>query len=712
MEGWLARLGRWVSRRRKLVAAVWLVLVLGSAAFASKEADKLSGGGWSVPGSESARAGDQLKTFPGAAGAILGVLVTGSSVADVKARLAQVAPILGGHKDIRPGAPTPRPDGKAALVPLGYTGPEGAQNDIAKTLRHELVQTSGSTQTRVIGQAALWSNYQEVSKKQLAKSEGIGFPLILIILLVAFGTAVAAISPPLIGFSSVIVTGAIIFWLAHAFSMSIYVQNISSMLGIGVAVDYSLFIVSRFRRELAEGRTTEEAVERALATSGTAVVISGTTVAASLAGLFIINLNAIRSMAVGAIIVVCIAVLASVTLLPALLALAGHKIERFRIRLPGKAGGGVRGEGGESRFWGSWTERVLAHPYGGLFGSAAVMLMLASPLLAIKTLERAGEQLPKSAEVRAATEKAQALYGPGITGPIDLITSSAPAAAKIRAAVSSVPGVAGTTPVIPNTDRSLYLVNVVLASDPESNRARSTLSTIENLSRPIAASGGASFVAGGSPVISRDTERAIFGNLWKMLVFILALSFLVLLVLMRSVLLPLKAVLMNLLSVGATYGILVAIFQWGWLDWTGYNSPGYVDTLVPALILAINFGLSMDYEVFLLTRIRERYLLCHDNDRAVAEGVVMSARIITSCALIMVGVFGAFAIAGGVTLKQLGIGLAIAVALDATIVRLVIVPSTMKLLGDWNWWLPAWLDRILPAAPSEELPAPTAAPTS
>jgi RND superfamily putative drug exporter len=547
-----------------------------------------------------------------------------------------------------------------------------------------------------------------VSKEQLAKGETFGFPIILIVLLAAFGTAVAAFAPPALGFASVIVTGALIYLLSRSMEMSIYVQNISSMLGIGVAVDYSLFVVSRFRRELAAGKSKDDAVAEALASSGHAVVISGATVAASLAGLFIINLNAIRSMAIGAILVVCISVLASVTLLPALLSVVGGGIERFRIRLPWKTSSD---EAGTSAFWQRWTDRVLAHPVVAIVGSTAVMLLLASPLLAIQTLERAGEQLPPTAEVRAATEEAQRLAGPGVTGPVHLISDSGAALATITKAVGGLPGIARVGPTIRTKDGKLYAADAILANDPESNEARATLTRIENTAKPLAAAKGATFLAGGSPVFSRDTEHAIFGNLWKMILFILVLSFVVLLVLMRSVLLPLKAVLMNLLSVGATYGILVAIFQWGWLDWTGYNSPGYVDTLIPALILAINFGLSMDYEVFLLTRIRERYLEHRDNDRAVSEGVVMSARIITSCALIMVGVFGAFAIAGGVTLKQLGIGLAVAVALDATIVRLVIVPSTMKLLGDWNWWLPARLDRILPGAGAKELPPASVQPT-
>jgi RND superfamily putative drug exporter len=216
--------------------------------------------------------------------------------------------------------------------------------------------------------------------------------------------------------------------------------------------------------------------------------------------------------------------------------------------------------------------------------------------------------------------------------------------------------------------------------------------------RQLQSVAGSDSVVGGSTVFDLDVTNAIFGGLWKMLLVILAACYVVLLLLLRSVVLPLKAILMNLLSVGAAYGVLVAVFQWGWLDWTGYNSPGYVETVVPALVLAVTFGLSMDYEVFLLTRVRERWLEHGDNERAVAEGLVRSARIITSAALVMVAVFFAFVVAGAPSLKELGTGLGVAILLDASIVRLLIVPAAMRLLGEWNWWMPGPLARLLPAA--------------
>src|SRR5439155_2875531 len=238
---------------------------------------------------------------------------------------------------------------------------------------------------------------------------------------------------------------------------------------------------------------------------------------------------------------------------------------------------------------------------------------------------------------------------------------------------------------------SQWMVDARLAVPAESSKAQEIVHRIEETAGPDA-------LVGGSTVFEIDVTRALVGGLWKVLLVILRACYVVLLVLLRSVLLPLKAVLMNLLSVGAAYGVLVAVFQWGWLDWTGYNSPGYLNTIVPALVLAVTFGLSMDYEVFLLTRMRERWLEHGENERAVAEGLTQSARIITSAALVMVAVFFAFVVAGAPSLKELGAGLGVAVLLDATIVRLLVVPAAMRLLGDWNWWMPAPLARLLPAA--------------
>jgi len=669
VEQSLARLAGLVSRRRRTVFAVWLVLLVAGGWFSLHQNDFLSGGGWEVPGSPSLRVADTIEhDFPNVTTPVFTVFVQGG---DVRRRVAEVRRIVGELPQVRAGAPLYRQG--AALVPVTYTGKTSNAIDEATTLRHRLVDPT----TKVIGEPAIWSNFQTVSKHQLARGEELGFPLILLILLAGFGTVVAAVAPMALGFAAVFLSGAVIYGLSRSFEISVYVTNMASMVGIGVAVDYSLFIVSRFRRELHEGATRDEALARAMRSSGTAVVFSGAAVVVSLGALFAIDVNALRSMAVGAIVVVCIAMLASITLLPAMLAAIGTRIDRLRLPLPWRTS-----ESGSDAFWSGWARRVMRRPLAGLAVGAGVMLTLAIPFFWMQTFNRGLDELPAHAEVRVATEQAQRLVGPGFGAPVHVLTSDPSVARRI----ARIPGVARVAPPVRSPDGSQWLVDATLSVPVETNAADEITDRIQ-AAAPDA-------LLGGSTIFDRDVTHAIFGGLWKMLLVVLAACYVVLLVLLRSVVLPLKAVLMNLLSVGAAYGVLVAVFQWGWLDWTGYHSPGYIDTVVPALVLAVTFGLSMDYEVFLLTRIRERWLEHGDNERAVAEGLVRSARIITSAALVMVAVFFAFVVAGAPALKELGAGLGVAILLDATLVRLLIVPAAMRLLGAWNWWIPQPLARL------------------
>jgi RND superfamily putative drug exporter len=672
VERSLARLAGVAARRRRAIVCVWVALLAGGGWFSLHQSDHLSGGGWEVPGSPSIRVADAIEhDFPRVTAPAFSVFVHGGNV---PRRLVEVRRLLAGEPDVRPGRPLYR-DG-AALLPISYSGKSSNAIDEATRLRRLLVDRT----TNVVGEPAIWSNFQTVSKQQLARGESLGFPLILLILLAAFGTVVAAVAPLALGFAAVFLSGAVIYALSRSFEISVYVTNMASMIGIGVAVDYSLFIVSRFRRELREGAARDHALARALASSGTAVVFSGAAVAVSLGALFAIDVNALRSMAVGAIVVVCMAMLASITLLPALLAAAGTRIDRLRLPLPWRTS-----EDGSDVFWSGWARRVMRRPATGLAAGAALMLVLAIPFLWMQTYNRGLDELPKTAEVHVATDRVHALFGQGFDAPVHVLTDNP----GIARTIAAVPGVAHVRRPVPSADGSQWLVDAVLSVPAESSAARHVVARIE------AAAPGAA--VGGSTVFDLDVSHAIFGGLWKMLLVVLGACYVVLLLLLRSVLLPLKAVLMNLLSVGAAYGVLVAIFQWGWLDWTGYHAPGYVETIVPALVLAVTFGLSMDYEVFLLTRIRERWLDHGDNERAVAEGLTRSARIITSAAAVMVAVFFAFVVAGAPSLKELGAGLGVAILLDATLVRLLIVPAAMRLLGEWNWWMPRPLARLLPA---------------
>jgi RND superfamily putative drug exporter len=425
----------------------------------------------------------------------------------------------------------------------------------------------------------------------------------------------------------------------------------------------------------------------------------------SLAGLWMVDNQALRSMALGAMTVVAVSILTAVTLLPALIAMLGDRV------LPGgviaKVLGAFRRSGerpDREAFWVRWTARVMAHPWRAVVGVSAVLLTLAIPLLSIQTGTQAIKQFPAGSDVRVGNELASKQLGGG-TDPVQIVATfggSSPtradraAVASFARTVAAVPGVSSVAP--PTYAGSDALIQATPSAPSESDAA---VALVSRLGDTVVPSTGLSRIAtvdvGGETARSQDARDQISGSMWKIVLFVLALSYLVLMVMLRSLLLPLKAVLMNLLSIGAAFGVLVAVFQWGWLSsLLGFESQGALDTINVPLIFAIVFGLSMDYEVFLMSRIRERFIAHGDNERAVAEGLSTSARTISSAALIMTAVFSVFVLTGVPSIKELGLGCAVAIGLDATLVRLILVPAAMKLLGNWNWWMPSWLDRALP----------------
>ena len=592
------------------------------------------------------------------------------------------------------------------MLPLHSEQSSDRQIDSATTLREDLdpgTATAGVT-TYLAGQPTIWAGMQELSKEDLAKAEAGGFPIVAIILLVVFGSLAAAALPLVLGFVSVIVTGALIYFISLQMETSVFVTNMASMIGIGVAIDYSLFILARYREERATGRDQEAARAEALSTSGLAVAFSGLAVIVSLAGLWMVDNQALRSMALGAMTVVAVSILTAMTLLPALIAMLGDRV------LPGgivaKVLGVFRRRGerpDREAFWVRWTTRVMAHPVARRDRRLRGPAHPGDPA----ALDRDRHPGARSSSPRTAT------CGSATNSPP---SSSAAAPTRCRSSPPSTaraarPRRGGRLRPHDRGDPGRQLRRAarlrrrrrpdpgdaerpqrVRRDDRPGLRGCATASC-----RPPQLSRVATVDVGGETARSQDARAQISGSMWKIVLFVLALSYLVLMVMLRSLLLPLKAVLMNLLSIGAAFGVLVAIFQWGWFaSLLGFESQGALDTINVPLIFAIVFGLSMDYEVFLMSRIREHYLEHGDNERAVAEGLSTSARTISSAALIMTAVFAVFVLTGVPSIKELGLGCAVAIALDATLVRLILVPAAMKLLGDWNWWMPSWLDRALP----------------
>jgi uncharacterized membrane protein YdfJ with MMPL/SSD domain len=721
-----------VRRRRKLVAIGWLVLLLLSIPFASRQTENLTGGGFEAPGSGSAEVDHVVKRFQGASSESLGVLLQskGGDAAALAAavdRVDEAAAKVDNIELTSAAAAKAKSDGAQdglVLLPLAVTGSREEALQAAKDLREEVGvgEVKDGVQPYVVGQQALWAGMQDLQKEDLEKAETTGFPLILIVLLAVFGSALAALLPAGLGIAAVIVTGVAIYFLALVTTMSVFVTNVASMLGIGVAVDYSLFLLSRYREELEKGAHRDEALDIAMRTSGATVVFSGLTVVVSLAGLFLLDSTVMRSMAIGAIVVVVIAILGAITLLPALIALLGKRADE-RGRVVSATGALVRrvtrrktaAERGvpQGEFWRKWSERVMRRPALSAILSAGFLLVLAIPALSLNFGNGALAQFPKDYETRVGAELASTKVPPGASAPTIVVAdfgkgaASDPenkaALARYAAGLKESSRVAQVGPPVTSQDGHAALLNVILAQDPENDTSLGLISDLrEEGGRASGLDNVAKISIGGSSAQIRDFSDLISGGLWKIFAFVMVCSYLVLLVVLRSVLLPLKAVLMNVLSVAAAWGVLVAVFQYGWLDGnSGYNSQCYDQSETPPLLLAIVFGLSMDYEVFLLSRIRERYLATGDNRLAVSQGLQSSAKVISSAAVIMVVVFGVFATTGVPQIKEIGLGLAVAIALDATVVRLVLVPATMQLMGNWNWWMPEWLGRILPEADFE-----------
>lgn len=718
----MLRLDGWLGRHRAIVLGAWIVLVVAAVPLAAKQSEHLSGGGYGIPGSDSQKVMARLpRIAPGAEHARLGAVLApapGASASEMTSALARVASATRRAPHVSLSAAVRAREQSAIdaagahqrtlVVPLDMAVNEEGAINVATDLRGKLDLSgpnNGPVALHLVGQSALWGGLQALSKKDLATAERTGFPIVALILIAVFGSLIAATLPLALGFASVLITGAIIYLLSLTMEMSVFVTNMASMIGIGVAVDYSLFVLARYRQEMRAGAGPEEARATALATSGVAVVFSGATVVTALFGLYLERAAAIRSMALGAIVVVTVSVLAASTLLPTIISLLGARAHgrgrtfarlsellgslRRRALRGGRSDAGLAtsgatdGNGGLGvGFWASWTARVTRRPAVTAAAAAIAMLALAAPALHLKTTDGALRQFPKGNETLRGFQAAAAVTGPGASSPFEVVTPMAEAA-SVRRVLAADPEVGAVSPTIVSADGHEVLIRATPRHDGESPEGRQAITRL----RARLPSGA---LLGGDAAYLSDYHAEVLGSLWKVALFVMTVTFFVLMLLLRSVVLPLKAVVMNLLSVSAAYGVLTLVF-------------GSVETLILPLVLAVVFGLSMDYEVFLLSRIRERYAATGDTRRAVVEGLSSSAGTITSAALIMVCVFSVFALTGVPSIKQLGLGCALAIAIDATLVRLVLVPTAMELFGKWNWWLPRGVARVLPDTSIEAL---------
>jgi len=526
-------------------------------------------------------------------------------------------------------------------------------------------------------------------------SEAIGILAAVVILLIAFGSLLAMGMPILTALFGIGIGLAVVNLLARILDVPSFAPQVTALIGIGVGIDYALFISTRYREGLHEGRDPENAVVHAIDSSGRAVLFAGGTVVVSLLGLFFIGVSFIRGLAVGASLAVLFVMAAAVTLLPALLGFVGHTIDRFA--LPSAR----RRRDVEHSFWTRWSTLLQTRPWPAAVTGLVIVGVLAVPFFSLRLGVADAGNDPTSQTTRRAYDLLSRGFGPGFNGPL-LLTSEAHspgdagAMRRLGDKVARDSDVAQVSPTITSPNGNGLLVQVIAKGSPQDQSTTQLVHRLRDVTVPTATRGSTLNVhVGSQTAVGVDLADTVGQRLPYMFLAILLVSFVLLMLVFRSLLVPLKAVIMNLLSIGAAYGVIVAIFQWGWLKQiVGIGKEGPIEAWVPMMLFAIVFGLSMDYEVFLLSRIKEEYDRTHDNATAVAHGLAKTARLITAAAAVMICVFGSFVLSDLRVLKLVGFGLAFAVFIDATVVRLVLVPATMELLGDRNWWFPKALERL------------------
>jgi RND superfamily putative drug exporter len=742
------RLGRFVVRRAWWVVGAWLAILLVAIPFAPQVPDRLSAGGFILDDLESARAKALLETELEAPPSALVIVLSSATLeagtpAFETAAAEAVGDVAAAPHVVRVVSHLVAPrqvsaDRHTAYDIVFLDLPADTSPEALPILRERLRDVAG-LEVELAGGPAFYGDVQTVSEADLQRSELISLPLAALTLLLVFGSVVAAGVPLVVGGAAVVVALAIIYAVASLTPMSIFVLNLATLLGLGLGVDYSLLLTSRFREELAqrpEGPDrVADAVRTTVSTAGRAVFFSGLTVLLGLLGLVLFEFMILRSVGIAGAIVVGLAVASALTLLPAVLAIVGTRIDRLAVRrvAPRPASEGQ---------WSRLARAVMRRPLAVLVPTLAVILLLGSPFLHVRFNAPDSSILPPSVPSRAAFDRLRAEFGEGEFAPIVLaVRTDGPATAPGNLAalfdysrrLASDPRVARVESLVDVDPRLTLDQYQLLYGNPNGPPDRFALATLRATTRGdltaltlytpfgpnreagkalvtdlrdplglLAPPAGAAVLVGGGAADVADVVDRVAADFPRTALFIVISTYLVLFVLLRSVILPAKALVMNTLSIVASFGAMVWIFQDGNLSAIlGFQPVGYVETTQPVILFCVLFGLSMDYEVFILTRTKEVWDRTRDNVEAVARGLERSGRIVTSAALVVVVVASSFAFADIVLIKALGVGMAIAIALDATVIRALLVPATMRLLGRWNWWMPAPLERLM----TDRLPA-------
>jgi RND superfamily putative drug exporter len=718
----MRRFATWCTGRRKTVILGWIAALVGAIVISGAVGSDFSED-FKLPASDSQEAFDLLESkFPAQSGDTATIVYkapAGVETDPVKremedvfatvAKVPHVSEVASPYE--KGGAGAVSDDGEIAYATVQFDKPtnELENEDIERVMDSAQSASDDGLQVEVGGQPI-----EEVrsDEEESDSSLMIGLLAAVVILLLTFGSVVAMGLPVLTALFALGVGLSLVTLGTHVFDTAEFAPQLAAMIGLGVGIDYALFILTRFRNGLDEGLESRDAAIAAVDTAGRAVLFAGVTVIIALMGMMLLGLNFLYGVAMAAALAVLMTMIAALTLLPALLTIAGRRVDKLRIpglkRAPSTA---------EDTRWFRWSREIQKRPVLSAVLSGALLLALCIPTLSLRLGSNDAGTDPAGTTTREAYDLLAEGFGPGFNGPFSIVAAlpskgEDAALTELSKSLEGEEGVADTTAVILNPAENTGVFQVYPTTSPQSEATTALLDRIrDEMIPPVEQRTGAQVHVGGITAIFEDFGTAIADKLPLFIGVVVLLSALLLMAVFRSILVPLKAIVMNLLSIGAAFGLIVAVFQWGWgASLIGVDGTGPIISFFPIFLFAIIFGLSMDYEVFLMSRIHEEWEHSHDATLAVTRGLALTGRVITAAAAIMVTVFASFMIGDDRIIKLFGLGLASAVFIDAVIIRSVLVPAIMQLFGKSAWWLPTWLDRILPrlhVEPAEGDPAPT-----